>query len=327
MKRYAQTQNAGPLAEASESTLSCRLREFHDTVFAQHSSTAERNEVLVVQAHQIFKAFSTDDFNGLGISNSQSLRTSLGFLGRLQTSLSVLVSAAERLPGMDKLRVIAVPCPAPSKPTRQGTATAPSTANGRGWTLTKLFNHLGHDFTDREVKTVLGSGGQASRWTKSKLVQEFDKLKSSSWEVHAEMQLLPCYIEAVSRGESVIGYIGCSKKSCFLCWHFLNLFAEVRTRGSHGKLYNLWGLPEFQAISSAQVKRLVKSVEDLESLIRREILNRDTTKLAQVKESTVGASTISTIIPGSGEPSMLNMVSAYLQNQRANLLFPGSNAE
>ncbi|KAK5661582.1 hypothetical protein OQA88_9678 [Cercophora sp. LCS_1] len=101
----------------------------------------------------------------------------------------------------------------------------------------------------------------------------------------------------------------------------------VRTRGSHGKLYNLWGLPDFQGLSMAQMEQIIRPVRDLESSLSAEIINRDGVVVPQAKESTLGAATISTVLPGSNTPSTTSMVSSYLQNQRANLLVKASSAK
>lgn len=177
------------------------------------------------------------------------------------------------------------------------------------------------------MHNLIGSPDKKARWTRNKLLQEFNKLKSSTWEVHAEMQLLPSYIQAMTTNDLVVRYIGCSKNSCFLCWRFLDLFASIKTRGCHGKLYHLWGLPDLEGVTTAQIQRVVASVRDVEGLVKRQILDREARILKHAKESTVGASSIKTAIPGSEQPSMAKMVLEYLENQRASLLFPSENAE
>ncbi|KAK3298729.1 uncharacterized protein B0H64DRAFT_81498 [Chaetomium fimeti] len=317
LKRYMQGEQ-----RESPSQLVAHLRELCDAAFAQYVSNTEKSEVLVAQAHELYKTFSEDDFSEVWPSGSRSLRACLGFLGRVRTSFGVLVRAAEKLPGIATISISTVGCVAPRK--------ASSSEHGQIWTLGRLFQHLGCAFTDDGVNDLLAPEGKRPRWTKRKLAQEFDKLQSSTWEVHAEMQLLQLYIHPPkigSVGSSAVDYIGCSKKSCFLCWHFLALFGGVKTRGSHGKLYNLWGLPDFQGLPMAQMEQIIRSVRDLESLLRAEIKSRDTVVLPQAKESTVGASTISTVLPGSNVPSTTSMISSYLQNQRANLLVKASSSE
>ncbi|KAF7506412.1 hypothetical protein GJ744_011766 [Endocarpon pusillum] len=74
------------------------------------------------------------------------------------------------------------------------------------------------------------------------------------------------------------------------------------------------------------MERVVASVRHVEGLVERQILDRDARILRQAKESTVGASSVKTAIPDSGQPSMVKTVLEYLENQRASLL-PRDNAE
>ncbi|GAB1316378.1 hypothetical protein MFIFM68171_06588 [Madurella fahalii] len=298
LKRYKHGEQ-----QKSRSRFAGHLRELYDAVFAQYASNAERNGALVVQAHQLYKSFSEVDFSELWPPGSRSLRISLGFLGRVRTSFCVIVRAAERLLGMANISISTVDCPTPCK-----TSTS---EHGQSWTLSRLFKHLGYAFTDDGVSDLLAVGEKRPRWAKHKLAQEFDKLKSSTWEVHAEMQLLQLYIQPPTTGRagtSAVDYIGCSKKSCFLCWHFLAIFNGVKTRGP-------------------TTDRIKSSVRDLESLMRAEIMNRDAVVLPQAKESTLGASTMSTVLPGSYIPSATSMISRYVENERLSLLVKASSAE
>jgi hypothetical protein len=99
----------------------------------------------------------------------------------------------------------------------------------------------------------------------------------------------------------------------------------MKTRGCHGKLYH--PCPDLDGITTTQGQRVVASVRDVEALLKRRILDRDARILRQTKEWTVGGSSIKTVIPGSGQPSMITTVLKYLENRRASLLFPSVNIE
>jgi hypothetical protein len=320
LKRWFPTEVPHSQSQAVESPFVSYLRRLRDAAFSQYPSTTASNEILVTQAHSIYKSFSVEDFAGLPFSGWRHFRDSLGFLGRLQTSFSVLVRAAERLPGFENISIVKTPAHG------DDVAKKGEVDVGR-WTLAQVFEDLGRTLSDDQVHSLLSSPGKKARWTRNKLIQEFNKLRSSTWEVHAEMKLLSPYIRAIATNALVVQYIGCSKNSCFLCSHFLDLFAGLKTRGCHGKLYQLWGLPGFEGVTSAQMEQVVASVRDVESLVKRQILDRDARVLRQAKESTVGASSIKTAIPGSGQPSMVIRVQRYLENQRASLLLPRENAE
>lgn len=322
LKRYFPTKVSTSESQAVESPLILHLRGLRAAAFAQYTSTAAKNETLVTQAHFMYKTFSDEEFAGLPFFGGQHFRSSLGFLGRLQTSFGVLVRAAETLPGFEHVNISII-----KFTTDSYAATRRDEANVSRWTLAQVFGHLGITLDDEQVHSLLGSPGEKARWTRNRLLQEFAKLKASTGEIHAEMRLLPSYIQAVDRGELVFQYIGCSKNSCFLCWHFLDLFAGIKTRGCHGKLYNLWGLPTFEGVPTTQLQRVVASVRAVEGLVERQILGRDARFLRQAKESTIGASSIKTAIPGSGQPSMHSTLRSYLETQRATLRSPGENVE
>lgn len=90
-------------SQAVEGPLVSHLRGLRDAAFNQYPSTTNRNETLVLQAYSTYKSFSVEDFGGLPFAGCQDLRSSLGFLGRLRTSFSVLVRAAKRLPNFEKI--------------------------------------------------------------------------------------------------------------------------------------------------------------------------------------------------------------------------------
>ena len=309
LKQCFPTEVSNSQSQAMESPLVSHLRGLRDAAFAQYPSTTTRNEILVLQAHLIYKSFSFEDFDRLPFPGWQNFRSSLGFLGRLQTSFSVLVRAAERLPNFENINISIV-----RLPTHGITSAKKGEVRAGRWTLAQVFKHLGLPLTDDQVHSLLGSPSKKARWTRNKLLQEFNKLKSSTWEVHAEIQLLPSYIQAMATNDLVVQYLGCSKKSCFLCWHFLDLFAGIKTRGCHGKLYHLWGLPDLEGVTTAQMAQVVASVRDVECLIQRQILDKDARILKQAKESTVGASSVKTAIPDTGRPLMVKIVQEYLEN-------------
>lgn len=215
LKRCFPTEVPNSQSQPVESLLVSHLRRLRDAAFAKYPSTITRNEILVPQAHFIYKSFSVEDFARLPFSGWQNFRSSLGFLGRLQASFSVLVRAAERLPGFENINISIVKFPAHSN----AIAKSGEVDVGR-WSLAQVFEHLGHTLTDDQVHSLLGSPGKKVRWTRNKLLQEFNELRSPTSEINAEIRLLPSYIQAMATNDLVLQYIGCSKNSCFLCWHF-----------------------------------------------------------------------------------------------------------
>lgn len=312
------------MTAVKDNRLASSLKTLHESVFDENSSTGDRDATVVHQAHDIYRCFPERDFANLSFSKSPKLRTSLGLLGRLQTASEVLTRAAKRLPNFSQISIHTIECPRGSRagPTggRAASGQPPDT-----WTVAQVFQLLGRPLIDSTVQDVMGSGSKRSKWTKNKLLQKFDALRSSTWETHAEMQLLPAYIEAKSRNDSVFDYIGCSKRSCFLCWHFLDHVAGIKTRGCHGKLYTLWNLPNFQGLPAAWERQVVDAMRKLESELKEKILNQDTTFFPSAKESTVGGSSIMTVVPHVERPSLLARVRDYLTNQLADMLITSSS--
>jgi hypothetical protein len=307
-----------------DSSLVSHLRRLKDAAFTEYDLTTIRNETLVLLAHSIYKSFSVEDFvedfRSVSISSARNLRDSIGFLGRLQSSFLVLSRAAERLSSFESININIVDYPTCKNPP----AKSGELSTGC-WTVAETLEYLGYSLTDNQIQNLMGCLGSKTRWAKSKLLREFGKLKSSSWEVHAEMQLLPVYLQAMASDDLAVRYIGCSKNSCFLCYHFLDLIANITTRGCHGKLYHLWRLPDLKDATTMHAQRLAASVQGLENLIKLQLLDREARSLQPAKESTIGSSSIETAIPDIRQPSMSTKILEHLERQRANMRFSAEN--
>jgi len=114
--------------------------------------------------------------------------------------------------------------------------------------------------------------------------------------VHAEIQLLLHICRHDYPGSAVFNYIGCSKRNCFLCWNLLRSYGKFPTRGSHGKLYNGWMIPETDVFSNQDLVKLKKCVSKMEetlvSALLREALS---TAIPHAKESTIGSSSLASM--------------------------------
>ncbi|KAK1749421.1 hypothetical protein QBC47DRAFT_355084 [Echria macrotheca] len=307
------SRHAQPVPPALDSELGnlCVL------VFGHHPSTASRNDALVTRAHAVYKMFSSGDFEDLDIPAGASLRTALGYLGRPRTSFHALVAAAEKLEGFANIEITALA----ERKADGARAKKAASAASEPWSVARIFRQLGQPLTDGQVQSLLGSNGKKAKWTRAKVCQEFDKLRSPTWEVHAEMKLLQHCIVAAPSGERMVPYFGCSKRSCFLCWSFLDIFQGFKTRGCHGKLYNLWGLPGFEGCGPEEMSKIVDTVRALEALLTTEILQGTAGALPLAKESTIGPSSTHTTMPTYERPGLTDTVLRYLDNQRLDALF------
>ena len=200
-------------------------------------SFTDSKSALVITAHAIWNAYGQQDFISACNNRSEmarTLRLRIGFLGRLDIGFNVIVRAAERLNNFRELTI----CPLVSWSGKKLKRTK-GKERSTSWTLSQTFRSLSKPLDDTNVKLLFGQ-----KWTKHKLITEFDKIQTQPPHVHAEVQLVLYAAQQSLEGGVHSGYIGCSKRSCFLCWEFLKAHGAFRTRASHGKIYNLWTVPK-----------------------------------------------------------------------------------
>lgn len=280
-------------------------------LFGDSDSGLERHDRLVTLSHTLYRTFPAEDFQALGPTGDK-LHQAIGFLGRLQTSFRVLLAAARQIPGFDDLALI----PVVGLKTRKKPL-------GQQWSVAKTFQALNLPLSDTAVGKLMEPSSSKARWTKNKLLNDFSRLKSPTWEVHAEIQLIIFILshpEEVANGKR-FDYIGCSKYSCLLCSKFLHFFEALKTRGCHGKLYNhSWTVPLEDNLGENEQRMLSETVLKVISWMRKE-LNASKRIPAQrkleVKESTIGGSLFS--IPGMSQENRQesHAASEHLRRQRA----------
>jgi hypothetical protein len=257
---------------------------------------------MVINAYAIWNNFREEDFIELCNGNDGQagrLRLSIGFLGRLHTGFIVLVRAVERLDKFHELRFT----PVTSINANPGRV-------GKIWSLAQAFESLGLKSDDVTVKRVFGP-----KWTLSGLTNKFDKMQPQACQIHAEVQLVVYIGQTVPHQVKYSDYIGCSKRSCYICWEFLGAYGSQRTRATHGKIFDPWTVPEIQSLPVGNWKRLVRALRAVEDEIKSCTNSSRVEKIQLVKESTVGGSCIATQIQLPSLPSA-KFVLNYLAKQR-----------
>lgn len=298
-------------------SLPSRLEEFRALINdVGDSSTQEGLEKVVKSAHDVFSLYKEHDFDEItgNNTNARSLRDALGFLGKLQTCFNTLIRSAERLSGFQNLRILPVMNPPneTDKPKRADRNNA--------WSLKRTFESLGLELNDKTVKSVFGTGKKKASWTKSKLLQNFDKLKTSVSETHAEIRVILAAARHDCTGAAIFKYVGCSKRSCFLCYGLVQSYGSYTTRGCHGKLYNLWTVPEISWLAKEERSIFVEALKSVEKAMMESIHGRKTDGLIHARESTIGGSSVATRRhQSSQDPYFLALVSEYLRSQRQGL--------
>lgn len=280
-------------------------------LFGDSNSDSERHNSLVTLSHALYRTFPAEHFHALGRAGDK-LHQAIGFLGRLQTSFNVLVAAARQLSGFDDLSLI----PVAGLKTRKGPLD-------EEWSLAKTFHALNLQLSDAAIGKLMASSSSKGRWTKNKLLNEFSRLKSPTWQVHAEIQLI---IFVLSHPGDVAGgkrfdYIGCSRYSCLLCSKFLHLFQGLKTRGCHGKLYNhSWTVPLGDNLGEGGQHILSGVVMQVSSWMRKELVasrKLSAQRRPGVKESTIGGSSIVILGASQVNHQQLPVASEHLRRQRA----------
>jgi hypothetical protein len=280
---------------------------------APHLSTHDGLEEAVQSAYNICYLYNQQEFESIAnrVSDARSLRNALCFLGRLKSSFKTLIRGAERLSNFQNLRILPV--------TILPTHRAKGNSTGE-WSVAKTFSCLGLSLKDQTVKSVFASGKKKGIQTKSKLLLKFDKLKSCDSEVHAEVQVALAATRHECKGASTFEYVGCSKRSCFLCSRFVQRYGQFKTRGCHGKIYNLWTLPQVPWLSEGERFSLVQVLGHIEKDMRDSIQNKEAINIPLAQESTIGGSSLATIRQHFDNPYVMSLAWQHLEAQRGHKL-------
>lgn len=118
-------------------------------------------------------------------------------------------------------------------------------------------------------------------------------------KVHAEIKLLLFFSSRTFQSKVIAEkstYIGCSKKSCFLCWHILQLMSGFRTRGSHGKIYPRWTIPGTAALTAWSCLRVHAAISNLGNSFLKELSKPKGKPRVHIAESTVAVSEASAAV-------------------------------
>ncbi|KAJ6028506.1 hypothetical protein N7540_004082 [Penicillium herquei] len=282
---------------------------------ASRLSTEEGVEESVLSAYDICHNYDEQDFEIVSdkVVNAKKLGNALGFLGRLNTCFKTLIRASERLPGFQGLQIIPVTVlPA-------GRCKSKENPKHR-LSLAKTFSALGLNLDDQTVKSLFKARKRKGPWTKRELLKKFDELKSPDFQVHAEVQVLLAATRHDCTGASIFKYVGCSKRSCFLCYNFIRRYGQFDSRGCHGKLWDLWTVHEVSWLAEESRLRLVKILEDIEKDIKESLLDNHNDKHQHAPESTIGGSSIATVRPHFENPYTMSLASRHLEAQWANII-------
>ncbi|KAI6137198.1 hypothetical protein F5141DRAFT_1209526 [Pisolithus sp. B1] len=201
------------------------------------------------------------------------------FLGRLRSCYYTLVKAVLNIPGFAHLSIIFVK----NLPRRVCPATLPSLAD--------TMKFFGQTLNPISVNNFISKKlGVISADRAFKKLQE--TISRKQLPTHAEVQLVLYIVRTMdvkTIDKEVYLYIGCSKLSCFLCSAFIESFdlngVTFKTRGSHGKIYKRWSIPDMDGLCADIITALHNALNKTEKLLVCEMM-KPITATACVAEST-----------------------------------------
>ncbi|KAI6099387.1 hypothetical protein EDD17DRAFT_234075 [Pisolithus thermaeus] len=215
------------------------------------------------------------------VSLGRGLLSDILFLGRLRSCFYTLVEAALSFPGFAHLSIIFVR----NTPRRVCSATLPSLADAMKF----LGQTLNPTSVNKFISEKLGVINADRAFKKLQ-----NTISRQHLPTHAEVQLVLHIVRTMdikTVNKEVHPYIGCSKLSCFLCSTFLEFFdpngVTFKTRGSHGKIYTLWSIPDMDGLRTETIIALHSALKKTQKLLVCEMMKPITTT-AHVAESTAG---------------------------------------
>ncbi|KAI1270832.1 hypothetical protein F5Y07DRAFT_405053 [Xylaria sp. FL0933] len=89
--------------------------------------------------------------------------------------------------------------------------------------------------------------------------------------VHCEIQLLAYFLRP--NAPICVDYFGCSKKSCWLCWHMMVQNFQFSMKDTHRKIYPRWALPSEFTLSHTQAAEGLKiGYNEMLSIIQHKVI-------------------------------------------------------
>lgn len=246
---------------------------------------------LIRKAYDARKAWQGNQVDVLSSSKPQivsRLRLSIFFLARIRMAFNTIVRAIQTLSGLDCLTFTPVSIlaggPRKDQSNRNRLPKHIPSSQGHIWNLNQAFEAIDVKVSENNVSRILGR-----RTSVREAATRFNACQHEERAVHAEMQLL---LYACSRPyDSFFDYMGCSKRSCFLCWNVLHNYGFFRTCGCHGKLYHRWTMPETECATPEKLEMLRSSIMKLTTTLGS-LLSQTPIAIQHVRESTVGSSSI-----------------------------------
>ncbi|KAK5329281.1 hypothetical protein LTR70_000778 [Exophiala xenobiotica] len=294
--------------------LTSMLEKLRQTAGNPQTDEISWHELLIRKAYQVrthWLESCVDHFRSCRPKSISKLQQRIFFLARLRIAFNVIVRAARKIPSFENL-TITFDLSLKGGGNDRSSDTRGSYSQAPPWSLSRTFNALGLQVSTANLKKVLRKSVPVG-----KAAAAFDKLQQGQRHVHAEIKLLLYSSRNSLSKATFFDYLGCSKRSCYICWNALASHGHFRTRGSHGKLYNRWTMPETEVACDAALKKLQTCVIETEKKLVSTLLCEQPAAVQHVKESTAGNSSLASM-PFYYLDDRLSAISInqYMQKQR-----------
>lgn len=244
-----------------------------------HETKLEKHMAIGVECHNIRHiACVKEELHSSPKANpkSKGLWVNICLLARLRLALEIFKEISVKLPSFETLNIRPV-----------SLSLAPSNPPQNPLTLKKTFSLLQLDLGPDTVKAVLGMNRAVT-----KIEREFSKRQKQKLNIHAEVQMLIVLNSSESTVSDVFPYFGCSKLSCFMCYHLIKSYGEYRTRGTHGRLFKPWTVPNTSQLISEKVRRIAEALIVVQNEVVKKLVSSVKENIQHQRTSVVGGSTV-----------------------------------
>lgn len=265
-------------------------------------NTSECRENLVLKAYVIRRNEEALEFlqnSSERPASGRQLWLNICFLGRIREAFMTLANIAKILPCFAKVTIS--PVPAPEKSFQKKSISHPIPL-----TLEQTYRMLGLSLNDTTIKTVIGKNQSIG-----KAIKTFDELQKHLSDMHAEMQMILYLSRKRQTNKVVFDYLGCSKRSCFLCYSFLQAYGGIISRGCHGKLYSRWTIPCPSDLPGDAAKRIHKAIKETQNVLARNLLSPIVSQRQHVAESSVACHEIEDELGANRNPLVVKYKLSY----------------
>lgn len=240
----------------------CRLTKLRP--YSGAAGPAEGHEIVCLAYELRYGMHTTSDLDVIAKSASKKLWQCIILLSRLRVAYETFIETALRLSVFKKMKIVEINAGVNEEVAKQMLHAMPPIVSAQ-------FGRL----TSRQRKM-------------------FKRRLALPCFVHAEIQLLMQLERPTAKDSNaarVFRYIGCSKKTCYLCCKFIEEHGSFRTRGTHGKVYDQWTVPASSDIPLSSAFRIKVALLNVENdMITRFENCLGSRQLPHVPESSIGIS-------------------------------------